>query len=814
MIEIVRRVGASLLLLLILVAPLAIGGTRAEVQVLLSAASLLLLILLLLGRLKRGLRIPWPLLFPASLLLLGLLQLLPLPPSLLGLLSPEAAQIRGFALSDLGDLGYWPISLDPSSSWIALFQQFSFLAVALAVINLEKRSRPLLLWGLALGITLIALIGFLHWGLELDKIYGFYQAQDSPRLQGYFSTFVNNNTLASLLILGCLLSLGLLSEVESELGKRLALSATFFCGAGAVMSGSRGGHLALLLALLLFFLMTHLRSRRVLESARIRSRMLSRVALSVAMLAVAAALYFLPEWRSLLNTPELDEKILTWLDTGQYIKAFWSTGSGRGSFALVFPRYQSLLLSGTVSHPENILLQWLCEWGVLGSLLALLGGLSVVWFLIRRMGRSTQPVRWALLAALIAISFHQLMDFGLESMGLSLPVAASLGLLLSQYRTWGRLSGLLALSLSLSWGGLLIWAAPRALDEQVGRSIQQIQEASEGTLEAQAERAVRAHPADYLLPLVVADRLFEFKRPLPQILRWINRSLSNFPRGGRAHLLSGRVLFRAGRFQQAALEYRLAMEAEPWNESLFLREVAAHFGEISLLFSACPQSSRARRRLGNILLEMQRVQEARALAETLLLDPLSEEKDRQDPVFHRVRARACLEMKALSCLEEEAHWLIEQGDPGGYAFKALLTLQRGERERAQEALKEGARLGGADPDFQRVAARVYARLGALPAARRALDRLWQLSIADERSAAAALALRGNLESRYGTPEEALKAFREALALDPQPRYAQALALMALKLGHSAELRSKLQQLRDRWPQWTLDKRLQLLGTEP
>jgi tetratricopeptide (TPR) repeat protein len=799
-----RAVGYGLALLLV-AAPLAVGGTRWGVQLLLAGAALLLLALGAWGRLANGgFRVPWPVWGPIALVGLGLLQLVPLPPSVLAVLSPRAHQVLTYSLGDLGlyDAQHWhALSLDPPSTWVATFHQAAFAAVALLAANAGRRDGRLIERALSTGAGLVALIGFAHWGFGLHRIYGVYEAHDIARLNGWFTTFVNPNTAAGYLVLGALVSLGLFAGTGDPRLRPLAAASLVLATAGCFLTGSRGGHVALLAGFVVFAALAHAPVKEDDgDEARGRARTASRVALGVGLLGVVLALALLPDWQHThWDDPGAEQKVNAWWATKGYIADFWATGSGRGTFGLVYPQYQSILIRGTVTHPENVVLQLITEWGLIGGLVGLASGV-LAWFVaLGAVGRAAHPAHWGLVAGLGAVGLQQLVDFGFEAAGLSLPVAAGLGLALGRaarrpgQRTgarrpvWAWTAAVVALALV----SLLAWRGRSAAGGHPDVALAAVR-AADATPDAildEAKRRVADHPADPLLPLDVAVRLAETRQAsLPTVLRWVNRSLFLFPNGGEAHLLAARLFAATGRADQSALEYRLTLEAQPWRLSTVAREVAAHFKTADLLLRAMPETREAHGILGDSLLRAQGPELARAAMEKAL------ENDPDDTDARTVLARACERTADLDCVEKQALALVQGDQPAiGHAMMAAVLARRGQEAQARAELKAGEAVGGGDVRFLHRAAGVYVALHDAENARRTVDRLWRMVALEDRAAAGALSLRAEVELRLGNPDQALKAYQQAYDRDAEPEYARRAAEVAKTLGKDDDARRILQK---------------------
>ncbi len=817
-----RSFGAWALACLLVVTPLAVGGMRWDVQLVTAAAALVLLMLGMYARLGRGVRIPWALWLAILLIPLGLLQLVPLSVDTLTALSPKAAELRRFSLGDLGlyEGHRHPISLAPAATWIAVFHQAAFVAVAILAANLERAHRHIVVKALAYGGALVALIGLVHWALEAEHIFGLYAPVHTTRLSGYFATFVNENTQAGYLVLCTLASLGLLSRSDNDGEQRVLLLAAALCATGAVLSGSRGGHTALLIGLVLFAGLAHA-SQRMIEARRRRARALANVALLLGALALVGAIAVVPEWSSALDERAEEVSVGMWASASKMAADFWATGSGRGSFANVFPVFRDLQVGGLASHPENIGLQLATEWGAIVAIIVLLVAV-VGWFhAFTGIGRKVDPVHWGLVAGLAAVGAQQFFDFGFESVSLSLPVAAAFGIVLAGCeRRIGPLGkptrhvAAVVLLAALALGGAVAWKGPDALAAHPDSTRAAVEKASSEALTEVARAAAVAYPADHRVALTTARQLVTHRTgSLRDVMRWINRALFLYPAGGRTHLFAARVLHSAGMRSQSATEFRLAMQLQPWRERPLVGEVARRFDDPDRLARSITRRPRTRLWLGNTLLADRRYELAQSTMDRIL------ETQPNDVEAHLIRARACLKLRADPCAASEAIWLSNHGEAAsGSAFQSMLAARAGDPDGARTALEAGAVAGRDDAGFQRAAANVYGQLGDYDAARTAAGRLWKLVGATPRSGASALALRARLEAKAGDDDAASRAYERAYALDTKPRYAAHAVRLAARAGRVADARTMLEKARKRAPHAPelrdLDKVVEKRGTAP
>ena len=791
-------VAAAGLAVVTVAAPLAIGGTLLEIQLSLSALIAVLLLLAGLGRVGRQMRLPWPLWVPLILGLYGVVQLVPLPLTVLALISPNAAELYAAAGAELG-----AISVDRAATWTATAHQLAFFGAAWIAAAVSRERRLWLACAIALGVGVVTLIGFVQWLLDAEKIYGLYDALDRSRSFGFFATFVNPNSLAGFLVLGTLTGAAVALDLRNLNQRKIFLGCALLGLCGVAVAGSRGGHAALVIALVVFYWIS---GRNTEGASTLRRRALSsaQLLLPLGLIAVFAAFFYLPEWRALMSDEAPpDGRWNIWAAVPPYIADYWLTGSGRGTFATAFTQYHPSGLAGTVSHAENIVLHLAAEWGVLGAALAIAGGIAGWRHAFPKRKQAPRPIRWALLAGLAGVSLQQLTDFGFEAMGVSIPVAVAFGLAigggrLRRGRTPRRLErwlplavggGLLGLTLLGSLGG-----ATRTGDAVIAEL--QTSTAGASELEAKVISAFRAHPADPFLTLAAAERFAAMgSGELRRTLRWLNHTQRLFPHLGTASLLTARALDDAGFTAQAAGAHRRAMTKRPWDELRGVREAFGRFREPTHLARAVPPTERAMGRLGELLLSQSSPKLALAVMnEVRLFHP-------NLAAAQRIIGRACLATGDLKGALAAADWLDDNGQSSiAHGFRARAQWAGGDHPGARASLKEGFQRGGQrDAGFLKTASRVYGDLGDYDDARRTLDALWLVVGAVPLEAVAALRIRARLETRAGAPEAALLIWAQADRMVPSPTHAIEAARIEIELGRTDQARRRLEKAQREWP---------------
>ncbi len=571
---------------LVVLCPLALGGAAPWLLWPLVLLSGVAAVLAAVGARRQGQSLHVPLVAGALLggAVLCALQLVPLPPALLGVLSPEAAALREHALVPLGLDGMRPVSLDPTATWRELAKHVALLLAFLAAVQVCRsgRSRRRLLATVAFTGAGVAGVGLAHQLLGLARLFGLWAfAHAQPPL---VTPFGNPNHLAGFLGLAATVAVGL--ALTSERRSRLAVyaGAALLSGAGVLLSLSRAG--------IAFFVFGQLALaggelwRRRVQRARGPSAGPGRgVAVLLGLCAVLAVGGYVgaeklgAELASANSVEKLrHSKVDTWPMMVEAARAFPVLGMGRGAFEAAFPRYQTAYPLHTFTHPENAVLQLAAEFGVPGLVLLVVA----LWGFARLPRREKLgTVELAALAGVAALALHNLFDFSLELPACAL---AALVVLAAVARPDGERKpgapprGWRPLPVLAASGGLTVLALGALV---AGRhTLAKAEEELAALVTARAPLAeVRArglalidrHPADYLLYGLVGQAYAAGGRATAgEALAFVNRALFLRPLDAPSHRTAARALLALGRRSQGFLEYRLAHEAG--DAELLLRE--------------------------------------------------------------------------------------------------------------------------------------------------------------------------------------------------------------------------------------------------
>ncbi len=574
----------AVLTVLLVLLPLALGSAPTWVHGPLVVLAGLAFVLACVGawRQQRSLHLPLLALPLGAGALLCLLQLVPLPPGLLAVLSPEAAGLRDFVLVPLGLDGPRPLSMDPPATWRELARHLAYLLIFVAAVQVCRsgRARRRLLTTLAFTGAGVAVLGLLHALLGFDTLFGvirFLHAR--PPL---LTPFGNPNHLAVFLGLSATVSLGLALSSGGRTRAVPYVLATVLSGMGVVLSLSRGGIAFFVFGMLAFALLL-LRSRQEgTQGARTWRRGGMVVLCLLAVLAVggqAASEHLAAELETADSVEELrHSKVAQWPVLASVARAY-PLGLGRGAFESAFPRYQTQPVLHTSTHPENAVLQLATEFGVPGLLLLAV----TLWGFVRLLRREGWgSAELAVLAGVAALGLHELFDFSLELPASAVAVWVALA---SVARPEDRQRAeaprghapprVLAAGVALTAVALAAlvpgWSTLEKAEAELGALVAARAPLTE--VRARGLALIDRHPADHALQDMVGMAHANAGRAeAAEALAFANRALFLNPVDAWAHRMAAHALLTLGHRTQAFLEYRLAFEAGDqalmWSEAI------------------------------------------------------------------------------------------------------------------------------------------------------------------------------------------------------------------------------------------------------
>lgn len=454
----------GMLVVMLAFMPLAFGAVHAwsELVVVLLAAgmSVALGIKLLLSPRTR---FAWSWAYPplAAFLVVATVQLMPLPASLVGVISPHTVSLRTELLSDLPDseslLSSMPLSFYPRATRHDLRLVLAVAAVFVVVVNLYREPARIkrLLAAIAViggGIALLALAQDLAGN---GKIYWFVPcyglARSGPFVNhSHYGQFMNLSIGAALALLlvrvheafadGAVTPARVAERLSSSENRttKLLLAIIVLGIATVFISLTRGGMISMLIAA---------GFTTVVLSWRQSLRGPGWIMVLLILGAFICILYvgFDEVYDRLATLQQIDRAESGRWQIVKDIAVAWTRfpifGVGLGTHAAVYPMFDRSTISAWPTHAENEYAQVAEEMGLVGVLALTFFGIVVWMSYARSMNISSPPIRsaaYGLGFGLLAIQIHSLTDFGQHLPANAMLSAVFCGLLIALTRVGER----------------------------------------------------------------------------------------------------------------------------------------------------------------------------------------------------------------------------------------------------------------------------------------------------------------------------------------------------------------------------------------
>ena len=531
-------------------------------------------------------------------LALTALQLLPLPAGFLAALAPTGDGLRADGAALVGSDPWRAITLDaPGSLRAACFFVILLGVASLSLrLSLGERGRYRVLAGVAAVCGAAALVTAVHELLGATALYGVYEpVQATPAVLG---PLLNGNHLGGLLAAGAVLGLGLVMYRNQPGWVRAGWAVvTAGCTAVALATLSRGAALALIGGgLVTVAILVGQRLRADSRRERRRDRLLTS-SLPIGIVAVCGLVIVVFTSAggvgqqigdtSLSELQAASSKFGAWRSAARLVEESPWVGIGRGAFEPAFTRVHPPSALQTASHVENEYIQAVVDWGVPGAAACALalGWLAVV--AIRRWHEG--PLAAGALGALAVIGVQSVVDFGVELLGVAVPLVAVAGTLAyAPVREPGprailraRLLRLVHIAALAAAAAALLGGATTSVDEDHQALADRRATVTLPELAAPLAR----HPLDYYLYGLAADAMI--RDGDPRAIRTLNHALVLHPTHVGLHRMAAHLLYRGGHDPQATLEFAAAMRGTRTPQSL-LREILFAFKDPALAARAIP----------------------------------------------------------------------------------------------------------------------------------------------------------------------------------------------------------------------------------
>jgi O-antigen ligase len=552
-----------------------------------------------------------------------------------------------------------------------LIQVMMYGALFLVVLNNLNRKNSanfVSLTLIAVGF-LLALFAVFQIATHYPMIWGF------RRLDQYMGrgsgTFINPNRLAGFLGLTVPLALAytVMSRFSPTIKVLLAYTAVTML-AGIVVSLSRGGILAAVVALLIFCGVL-LAQRNFWKSALVILCVLTALG------AVAVSQFDSVQRRfdaAFKNDKVEDARQYYWAAAWQLSQRDLLWGVGPGHFDVDFPSVRPWEVQSRPQFAHNDYLNTLCEWGILGlSIVAaacglLFWGVFQVWQTLRKPSNelgSRFSDRSAFVVGatigLVALMLHCIVEFDMQNVAMAISAVTLMALLAAQARFvteryWinpGRFGKILLTAVAAAAIAYLSVEGLRKGTQTYWLAQAKAERTQPDRIIAFATKAHEAEPMDGEADYALGEYLWklslllgpDYQDRIKQAMPWYASAMQLNPFDAYPPLACGMCLDRLGETRAATPYFDLAHRLDPHNEYLALEE-GRHCMEMGDYAAAKQWFSDANRSPGSIVAweEMQKLE--RMMANPIFMPlairppPLhdgSEDKDKttQPPKSHK-----------------------------------------------------------------------------------------------------------------------------------------------------------------------------------
>ena len=426
-----------LFIVTLIFAPLAFGTVELwsmTVVEILICVTLSILFVLKLQKKHTFLEVPG--LVPLFCLLIWMaLQLVPIPPELLTIISPGSLAAYGPVI-EAGDLDRWlPISVNRKATLYELIRFGSYVLFYILAIQVLSDGRKVKK-AVRIILYLAAFIAALAIAQKYTADNLMYWFRTVPERANIMGPWVYKNQYAGFMAMLLPLVFGLFFyyriKVEDDVSLRVRIASLFsspstnirvYLGLGMMLiflsvflSLSRSGVIYTLVSLIIFYLFSTPKGAK---------KNWSLMLLLVLFVVVYGVFFDVSDVTSRFNKTLTEEgefnfnRFETWRDTMGMVKTFWLTGAGFGTFVDVFPLFKTMQNPYIYDHAHNDYIEIVTDGGVIAFAL-------IVWFLYSFLSKGVQIWRrrrdqyalvmgGAALAGIVSMLLFSVTDFNMHN---------------------------------------------------------------------------------------------------------------------------------------------------------------------------------------------------------------------------------------------------------------------------------------------------------------------------------------------------------------------------------------------------------------
>ena len=662
------------------------------------------------------------------------------------------------------------ISFDPAATRAQIVVGVAVLCAYLATRFLGERYSRKIAAAAALSAAIVAVVTVFHEAANATSVYGFHTPRFArPRL---LSPLMNNNHLGGFMSLGSLLAVGLASDASNAQKRVGWILITVGCAAIVPLTLSRGALAAWLLGALSWAIVLY--SRRRQRSVSLWATL--AIASSVAAIAFMELQPVLSRFHR-GNTSKIETALegFNLLQSSEFL-----LGVGRGAFSPAFAT-----LNGSFEryvYPENLVVQWMTEWGAPISLW-LMATASFVWFRKSRAPRTMTEA--GVCIALFALVAQNMVDFSLEMPGIVVVASALLGTLslpdtiVSADENTLRRRFVFPVVFLVA----LLLFAPGVIHNDVQRQTDRLSallaSTDKNAFDASLMEALSSHPLEPAFSVLAGTFYGRNKHASAPL--WLSFAMERAPGWASPHAVTAELLMANGHLDQALVEIREAESRQAASaKDLVCAMLKANPRMNSLTRSAPPPPGKAS--------FYDRATSCPGLTSAFL-----EEIDAALIAIEPAHANATLRQvrRAVSRkdFDNAGKWASRalEAHPSNaslYRELAEVHLAAGQPKLASDAIHNAESLGLTSRTLLETKAEVLVALKQTDKMRATLMRLRGRSSGDRVALARARTLEGKLEAQLGHVERAITAHEASASIYPSGPGLRDLAKLAEDTGRT------------------------------
>lgn len=487
--------------------------------------------------------------------------LVPVPCSVLRWLGhPERAELarRALELLDSRESVRCSISVDPGGTARATATAAGCLAAMVTGTTVARtRGSSFVLGSVGFAAAIVAIVTYVHTTFGLSALYGVYVPETTSL--PLHSPVMNANHLAGLMALALPCALALARRTERPGVRVLATLAAVACTAMGVAARSRGGAIAIIVALGISVTLL-LRDRR----RGARSRRIVQIAIGALTIPTLVLLMILEGDTLTTLFRHKAYKTPLVIEATRFALQQGPLGVGRGAFSAAYAVHTGPL--GRATYPESLLAQWASEFGPLLGCIGLAAFAYSFWVVLSG-GKAQTAQRLGVtgLGVLVAQNFG---DYSLEMPGIALCASLVFGAVTARLHNVlvfpqilkPELTRLVPAATALALG---CFTLPLAFNYDLTRQIAAVtREGTHGIRDSDAWRGlIDAHPMEPSVYLLAASQARSVDSP--RTIAFINLARRAAPRWVGPHIEAYLYLRRHRRVSQSAGEIQMIASVDP-----------------------------------------------------------------------------------------------------------------------------------------------------------------------------------------------------------------------------------------------------------